>query len=133
MTNVAVLMAAGASYGPFTAASAGASGSGSNGGGPPVTVHVVHDEDCDPIHVASGGPTSGSFSYAWTVDSIDSGVTMSNLTTSAPHAHFDFFVGPQISDTRTVVLHCLMTDTVSGFSTTLSNVQMSYTFTNNTG
>lgn len=120
-------------YGPFTAASAGAAGSSSNGGGPPVTVHVVQDETCDPIHVASGGPTSGSFSYAWTADSVDSGVTLSNLTTSSPHAHFDFTVGAQQSVIAQATMHCLMTDTVSGFSTTLTGVQMSYTFTNNTG
>lgn len=122
-----------AAYGPFTAASAGASGSSSSGTGPPQTIHVVQDQDCDPIHVASGGPTSGSFSYAWTVDSADSGVTMSNLTTSSPHAHYDFFVGPQDAATKQATMHCLMTDTVSGLSYTLAGVQMSYTFNNNTG
>lgn len=122
-----------AAYGPFTAASAGAAGSSASGGGAPVTIHVVQDEDCDPIHVASGGPTSGSFSYAWTVDSVDSGVTMSNLATVSPHAHFDYFVGAQQTVTKQATMHCLMTDTVSGFSYTLTGVQMSYTFTNNTG
>lgn len=133
MTVVTTFLGAGLGFAPFVAGSSGASGSSSNGGGPPVTVHVVQDQNCDPIHVVSGGPTSGSFSYAWTVDSSDIGVTMSNLATSAPHAHYDYTVGPQDTITKTAVMHCLMTDLVSGFSYTLTNVQMSFTFTNNTG
>lgn len=119
--------------GPFVAGSSGASGSSSNAAGPPVTVHVVQDQDCDPIHVVSGGPTSGSFTYAWTVDSADSGVTMSNLTTASPHAHYDYFVPQQSTGLKQATMHCLMTDTVSGLSYTLNGVVMQYSFTNNTG
>lgn len=132
MTIVVALVGA-KPFGHFVAGSSGASGSGSSAAGPAQTLHVVQDQDCDPIHVVSGGPTSGSFSYAWTVDSIDSGVTMSNLTTASPHAHYDFFVQAQASITKQATMHCLMTDLVSGLSYTLNNVQMSYSYTNNTG
>lgn len=120
-------------FGPFVFACSDHGHTNSNGGGPPAIHHVIEDADGNAPFYVSGGPTPGPYSYAWTVDSIDSGITMSNLTSAQPHAHFDYLVSPQTSVTKVVVMHCLVTDLTSGYSYTINNVQMSDEFTNNTG
>lgn len=121
-------------FGPFTASGGGFDGSDFSGGGAGHTITKPWSGQSAPISI-SGGPTSGSFSYAWHLDSDTHGSTAAfdNSALEQPTISDSFIIPEDDSVTDTVTCHCVITDTVSGYSYTLSGVTFTFEYTNNTG
>lgn len=123
-------------YGPFTASYVGWSSSGASAAGAGHTITVNWGPLGGTITVpASGGPTSGSYSYAWSRTSGDSTIACSNTAIISPtfsQSSSTFFVTQQDTSTDSAIWNCRITDTVSGYYYDLT-VTPQYTFTNNTG
>jgi hypothetical protein len=120
--------------GPFVAGSSGGSSSGASGGGAGHTINDIADVTAT-ASVVSGGPTSGSFSYLWAITSGPSSgsATLSNSTLATCNIHFNWYIAAASSDSNTVIASCTITDTVSGYSSTVTGVNISRGYTNNTG
>lgn len=121
--------------GPFTTSGGGGSSSGSSSAGAARDITDNWSIQSSALTIpATGGPTSGSYSYAWTITG-DTGTSASfdNASLAQPTVSGSFTVGPASTDTDTVTCSCLVTDTVSGFSYTQTGITFSRTFTNNTG
>lgn len=119
-------------FGPFVFSSGGFSGSGASGAGPGHSISVPWSGSAT-VDFASGGPVSGSYSYAWTRTGGDSGVSCSNSAIKTPTFSGTFIVPAATNDTQSAIWQCLVTDTVSGFSYTVTNIVTQYSYTNNTG
>lgn len=123
-----------AAYGPFTASGGGYSGSGSSPTGTARTVSEPWSGQSSPLTVpASGGPTSGNFSYNWSITSGGHSPSFNDHTLAQPTISDTFSIPAQATLTDTITAQCVITDNVSGYSYTLTGVTFSFTYTNNYG
>lgn len=120
-----------ADFGPFTASGGGFYGEGESGGGEARDITVPWSGQSAPIGI-SGGPTSGSFSYAWTYQSGDATITPDNTGIAQPTFSGSFDVGPANTLADSAMWNCRITDTASGYYTNLS-CAFTYQYSNNTG
>lgn len=118
-------------YGPFTATGGSYSGSAASGTGPARGIVEPWGGTSTPITI-SGGPTSGSFSYAWSYDSGDNTIAPNSTSIAQPAWSGSFVIPSQTTRTDSAVWNCLITDTVSGNQYTLA-ATIEFTYTNNTG
>ncbi len=72
--------------------------------------------------------------YLWSRASASSGaITVDNTALASPTWTVDYFVPQASSDSRSEIWQCLVTDTVSGLTYTITGVSVSDSYTNNTG
>lgn len=112
----------GISYGPFVADAPDDTGQSGSSITKDITMTAA---------VVSGGPVSGSMTYAWSVTSWLPGQfssTFLNSTSQTCTVHFDFGITPAHGQQIFANLSCLVTDTVTGFTSTFT-AQAAYTFT----
>lgn len=119
-------------YGPFVFTSFGYFGSSSSAGGAGHSITVPWSGEAT-VDFASGGPTSGNYSYLWTRTGGDAGVSCSNPNIKTPTFSGSFTVPPASTGSQSSTWQCLVTDTVSGYSYTVTGITIGYDFANNTG
>lgn len=119
--------------GPFVYTAAPASSSGASSAGAGITIHRVVTPSTTATF-SSGGPISGSMTYGWSRTSGASGsITINNAALQSPTWTIDYLVPQATSDSRSETWQCLVTDTVSGLTYTITGVTVSDSYVNNTG
>lgn len=115
----------------YTASSATTSGASGTGAGQ--TIHRV-SHPTTTATFSSGGPISGSMTYLWSRTSASSGaITIDNTALASPTWTVDYLVPQATADSRLETWQCLVTDTVSGLTYTITGVSVGDSYTNNTG
>src|SRR6185312_7808514 len=117
-------------YGPFTASQSGFISSGSSITGPGHS--ITQGFSLTGTLPKSGGPTSGSFNYFWSVVSGAGDIVCSNPNIESPNFTGSISVPQQPTLSKSAVWNVHIVDTVSGFTYDL-HVNVQYTYTNNTG